>query len=454
MLPTSHRRQAGFFNCLAATAVVGLALSGCATTPPNGAWQAPPGAVAVPTSATPRNYDFSGIQAVRFNGRPLPPLAALQAENQNFALTLSQIAPQDRPIAGRARIVLPDHDRLRLLTTPRSNEGVINFQAEQRRLGLHVMADAVIRSNLFAAVDLFEQNDTAAPASDGVDYLIWYQVQSAGFNNSGPWIGRWQIKRAGNATADYIGVDPGTAAGAPRLLSFVKSVSLAATHPGAGGHVPSPAGGGHAMSVGTGIVVDMKGHVLTNNHVVAICANPQVTDAEGGAGSATVLARDESNDLALLRTDRHWPASARFRDSRGLRPGEPLVVTGFPLTGLVSPEMAVTTGSLTALAGIHGDRRQIQFSAPIQPGNSGGPVLDESGRVVAIASSMLNGLVLAAATGALPQNVNFAIKTDIAAQFLAANQVVVGSAPSRPLGDAASVADLARKFTVKIACEK
>jgi Trypsin-like peptidase domain/Cation transporter/ATPase, N-terminus len=92
---------------------------------------------------------------------------------------------------------------------------------------------------------------------------------------------------------------------------------------------------------------------------------------------------------------------------------------------------AVTTGSLTALAGAGGDSRQFQFSAPIQRGNSGGPVLDDSGRVVGIASSGLNGLVVAMATGALPQNVNFAVKTDVAKAFLEANRVGFDEGPGR-----------------------
>jgi S1-C subfamily serine protease len=428
---------------LATTALVGVLLAGCAA--------APGGMGGAPVSATPGQYDYSGMVA-RINGQVLPPLAALQAENQGFSRIVAQIPPQDHPTAGRARIVLPDHDRLRVLVTPRPSEGAINFQAEQRRLALHSLADAIIRSRIFADVDLVEQNDTDAPDAVGGDYLIWYQVHSLGPNRSGPWVGRWQMKRAGAAAVDALAADPGTPVGVPRLMSFVQSVSFAAAHPGAGGASAGPAGG-QGISMGTGIVVDTQGHVLTNNHVVSRCAAPQVTDAYGDAADATIVARDETNDLALLRTDRHWPASARFRDSRSLRPGETLVVTGYPLSGLVSPEMAVTTGSLTALAGIRGDSRQIQFSAPIQPGNSGGPVLDDSGRVVAVTSSMLNGLVLAAATGALPQNVNFAIKTDIAGEFLADHEVAVDTSPTRALGNAASVADVARKFTVKIACK-
>ena len=128
------------------------------------------------------------------------------------------------------------------------------------------------------------------------------------------------------------------------------------------------------------------------------------------------------------------------------------MATGFPLSGLVSSEMAVTTGSLTALAGLRGDTRQLEFSAPIQPGNSGGPVLDDTGRVVGVTASMLNGLALAAATGALPQNVNFAIKAATVREFVEAHQVALDGGAGHPGMNAAAVGDLARGFTVKIEC--
>ena len=133
-------------------------------------------------------------------------------------------------------------------------------------------------------------------------------------------------------------------------------------------------------------MVDAQGHILTNNHVADNCPDVRVAGASEPSGSASIVAADTANDLLLLKTERHWPAWAKFHNSRGLRPGEPLVVTGYPLPGLASAEMAVTTGSLTALTGLQGDTRQIEFSAPVQPGNSGGPVLDASGQVVGVAT--------------------------------------------------------------------
>jgi S1-C subfamily serine protease len=403
-------------------------------------------------SAVAGAYDYTGVKSVTINGRQMDAVTALNTISRNDAATLGQIPAAAHPIAGTARIVLPDHDRLRLLVKQgdRLGPGATNLVAEQQRLSLHLFADTVARSRLFTSAAITEQNDTAAPDAGGADYLIWFQVRSLRPNNAGPWVGAWLMKRPGVAAADPLGVDPGTAPGAPRLISFVHSIQLAAA--GQVSAVAAGAGMRRAVSGGSGMVVDAQGHVLTNNHVVAGCPELHVADAGGESGTAVLAAADAINDLALLKTERRWPAWARFHESRGLRAGEPLVVTGFPLSGVVSPEMAVATGSLTALAGTLGDTRQLQFSAPIQPGNSGGPVLDDTGRVVGVVSSMLNSLVMAAATGALPQNVNFAIKSDTAREFLDANAVQSDEGPGRAGMSAMAVGDLARKFTVKVEC--
>ncbi len=400
-------------------------------------------------STVPGHYDFTGLKSATVNGRVMTPDAALDQISRNVSGWVGQINPVTNPVGGSARIVLPDHDRLRVLASQRIRQpalpAAVELFAEQNRLDLLGFADAVRQSRVFSSVDVVQQNVTVAPDPAGVDYLLWFQVQSASPNNAGPWIGRWLLRKTGRPALASPAPDPGTAVGVPRLASFVSSVQLAAS--GRGGSLPST-----VARSGTGIVLDAAGHVLTNNHVTAGCTTIKVADSAGQTGQATVAAADATNDLALLTTDRHWPAWARLRD-HGLRPGEPVVVTGYPLGGLVSPEMAVTTGSLTAMAGMRGDTRQIEFSAPIQPGNSGGPVLDGSGQLIAIASAQLNALAVALAMGgSVPQNVNFGIKAETAHQFLEANGVTAEMGRDRPAIGPAAVGDLARKFTVKIEC--
>jgi serine protease Do len=156
---------------------------------------------------------------------------------------------------------------------------------------------------------------------------------------------------------------------------------------------------------GTAFFVSTNGQALTNAHVVEGCEEVHV-DLEGRPGAARVVARDEKNDLALLATDLHPVQGANWRLS--VRQGEDIVVYGFPLTGVLASGGNVVTGNVSALAGIGNDSRFLQISAPIQPGNSGGPLFDRNGNVVGIVVAKLNALGIASATGDIPQNVNFA----------------------------------------------
>ena len=395
--------------------------------------------------------DFTGVKSVRFNGQTLPPAAALDAIRAATVDIVSRIAPAGAPIQGSAAIVIPDYDRLRVLalqTVKPPTEGSVNFFTAQSEINLRADANAVVKGQVFRTAAVVQQNDTALPDAGGADYLLWYQVASLRPSNAGPWIGRWVLRRPGDGAQYAVNADPGTAIGSARVASFLKTVQLAA-----GGGVPAaiPLGVPHAAMAGSGIVVDAQGHVLTNNHVAANCPDVRVAGAGGAGGPASIVAADAANDLLLLKVERRWPAWARFRDSRGLRPGEPVVVTGFPLTSIVSSEMAVTTGSVTATAGFQGDTRQLLFSAPIQSGNSGGPVLDEGGRVVGIATGALNNAAIAT-LGAIAENANYAVKSDTAREFLDANHVSVEQGASRGGLSAPAIGDLARKFTVRVEC--
>lgn len=185
------------------------------------------------------------------------------------------------------------------------------------------------------------------------------------------------------------------------------------------------ADGPHGESSGTGFFVTADGYGLTNAHVVEGCK----TIASPRWGAVTVLAVDKVADLALFRTER---AGADFVALRPRAPklGEPLTAAGFPLLGLLGDGVKITTGVVSALSGIQGDRSKIQISAPIQPGNSGGPIIDADGQLIGVAVSRLRDAEVAKATGGMiPQNVNFAVPVTIAQSFLQENGVAAAKAP-------------------------
>lgn len=160
-----------------------------------------------------------------------------------------------------------------------------------------------------------------------------------------------------------------------------------------------------ADSTGTGFFVNSY-WVMTNDHVVEACSR---IEAEGFGPAKDVL-RDPESDLALIRMERPFNGHALpFRTGRP-RLAENLHVLGYPLTGLLSPSVRVTTGSLSALDAFEPGDGLIQVSATIQPGNSGGPVIDDHGAVVGVAVGYLDR--------STAQNVNFAISGEVARDFL------------------------------------
>ena len=125
---------------------------------------------------------------------------------------------------------------------------------------------------------------------------------------------------------------------------------------------------------------------------------------------------------------------------------------GFPLRGLLANQANVTVGIVSATAGLQDDARFLQITAPVQPGNSGGPLFDRSGNIVGVIVAKLDALQVAELTGDIPQNVNFAIKAGVARTFLAANGVGYETAPSVDRLDTADVAETGRTITVAVEC--
>ena len=200
---------------------------------------------------------------------------------------------------------------------------------------------------------------------------------------------------------------------------------------------------------GTGFFVAPEGVLLTNYHVIEDCRH--ITAAVGGSRTdAKLLATDESNDLALLQIDAPSPAVAQFR-RQGPQLGEDVFVAGFPLHGLLS-SMNFTSGNVSATTGLGGDARLLQTTAPVQPGNSGGPMLDASGRVIGVVVVKLDAMAIARETGDIPQNINFAIKGAIARSFLSVHDINYAEGASNARLERTAVAQSARRFTTLVEC--
>lgn len=229
-------------------------------------------------------------------------------------------------------------------------------------------------------------------------------------------------------------------------LAVVTAGLSAAAGVGQGGGAPA------ASDSGSGFLVSRSGHILTNNHVVRSCRQIDVRRPGETPRTAALVNRDEGNDLALLKVAGQFHEAASFRDDRGIRQGDSVVAYGFPLAGILASEGNFSTGTISALAGFGNDSRLLQISTPVQPGNSGGPLIDASGNVVGVIVSKLNALKLAAATGDVAQNVNFAIKASVARDFLDANDVAYRTARSAREMKPSDLADAVKRYTVAITC--
>ena len=213
---------------------------------------------------------------------------------------------------------------------------------------------------------------------------------------------------------------------------------------------PSPEPQPHSASSATGIFVTTDGHILTNAHVVKDCSEIRVGMGQGDFEVGRLVAKDPTNDLALVKiTSKPRTVGAFHFD---VRLGENVEAFGYPLSQILATTGNFTTGNVTALAGIGDDSRFFQISAPVQPGNSGGPLLDENGNLIGIVSSKLNFLSEIKNAGDIPQNVNFAIKASVAANFLRDNNVKFQFGEASQPMKAPDLADQAKSLSAYIEC--
>ena len=172
---------------------------------------------------------------------------------------------------------------------------------------------------------------------------------------------------------------------------------------------------------GTGFSITRSGHMLTNHHVIKGC-QLVVLHIEGSVKKTTVLARDKTNDLALLKAN-FTPKAVFSIKQKNAALMEEIMVAGYPFGRSVSSSVKITRGIVSSLTGVGDNYSNMQIDAAIQPGNSGGPIIDENGNVVGVAVARLNKMLFMKERGTIPENSNFGIKSSIAYNFAEANGI-------------------------------
>ncbi|MCB9466528.1 MAG: trypsin-like peptidase domain-containing protein [Candidatus Eisenbacteria bacterium] len=182
--------------------------------------------------------------------------------------------------------------------------------------------------------------------------------------------------------------------------------------------------GTSSTSAGTGFLLEGEGIVVTANHVVAGAHTIMVRFPDHDWVQASIASQSPRNDLATLRVE---PPT----DTRGLHLGSSSVVhtgaavytVGYPVVSVLGDEPKYTDGVISSMTGLQGDHALFQITVPIQPGNSGGPLISADGTVIGVIVSSAAVASFYSLTESLPQNVNWAVKSDYVTPLLGESAV-------------------------------
>jgi len=176
-----------------------------------------------------------------------------------------------------------------------------------------------------------------------------------------------------------------------------------------------------SVSSGSGFAVSSDGHVITNNHVIYGCQRV-IIHHKGKSIPATVVTFDPQHDLALLKGD-FRPSTVLPLSTNSPELLQDVYVAGYPFGRKISTGVKVTKGIISSLTGIGNNFANIQIDAALQPGNSGGPILDDKGNVVGVAVAKLDIKKILKNFGVIPEDTNFGIKTSVVKSILESSNV-------------------------------
>ena len=162
---------------------------------------------------------------------------------------------------------------------------------------------------------------------------------------------------------------------------------------------------------GSGFFITTDGYFVTNEHVVESAKTVGIRAANGKTYPAVVVRVDSSNDIAILKAEgtfRALPVQA----SQNVRRGDKVFTLGFPNTDVQGVEPKYTEGVISSLTGIRDEPNNYQISVALQPGNSGGPLISSLGNVIGIVAAKLNAAAMLKSGRSLPENVNYAVKSN------------------------------------------
>ena len=174
---------------------------------------------------------------------------------------------------------------------------------------------------------------------------------------------------------------------------------------------------GETVSSGTGFLIEPDGYILTNHHVIAGAQRIGVALSNASKHPAEVVAIDDYKDLALLKIEGKDLPVAAIGSSHRAEVMDHVMVLGFPLIDDVGPELSISDGRINSIR--EGGRIPwFQIDANVNPGNSGGPLVNDRGEVIGIAVAKLNAMKMMEQSGVVPERINYAIPIDEATHLI------------------------------------
>ena len=170
-------------------------------------------------------------------------------------------------------------------------------------------------------------------------------------------------------------------------------------------------GGQEVTASGTGFFITDTGDLLTAFHLVEGAGKIEVTTSDGLTVPASLISFSKEHDLALLNTGTA-SHGIPIKSASELSLGDDVFTMGFPASQILGEQVKYSDGTISSLSGPGDEQSLMQINVPIQPGNSGGPLVAQDGFAVGVVTSTAAVLPFVKAIGTLPQNVNWAVKVD------------------------------------------
>lgn len=165
------------------------------------------------------------------------------------------------------------------------------------------------------------------------------------------------------------------------------------------------------VTSGTGFFITSTGYIATNYHVIKNSSELEVRDIRGTTLPAKLIKSDPANDLAIIKIEAKTKPLAIARSST-VRKGDPVFTIGFPNISMQGLSAKVTEGTVSSLSGLRDEPGNFQVSVPVQPGNSGGPLINKEGHVVGVIVAKLSAEMALKSGSTIPEAVNYAVKSN------------------------------------------